>query len=134
MIAELRRQEGDFLFTGCVQSTPQLVFLSQVWFLNKYSDLIETGFFVLRRKFNQVSFLHVYHHVVVIYYAFMSYVEGPGGHQVLTGVMNCSVHAMMYFYYFMSIYDRQWVEGFMDYKRRITQLQIVSVFSFFNII
>ncbi|GBM60879.1 Elongation of very long chain fatty acids protein 1 [Araneus ventricosus] len=39
-----------------------------VWllFLLKHLELIDTVFFVLRKKFNQVSFLHVFHHSAVI--------------------------------------------------------------------
>lgn len=37
-----------------------------VWWLNamvRIIELVETIFFVLRRKFNQASFLHIYHHI-----------------------------------------------------------------------
>lgn len=100
--------------------------MNLLWILNKYADLIDTVIFVLRRKFVQVSFLHVYHHVIVIYYAYMSFVETPGGFQRLSGLMNTIVHAIMYAYYFASIYDRALVQRFFDYKKRITQVQMVS--------
>ncbi|KAK7871572.1 hypothetical protein R5R35_010369 [Gryllus longicercus] len=38
---------------------------SKVYFINKVFDLFDTIFFVLRKKFNQVTFLHVYHHVAM---------------------------------------------------------------------
>lgn len=38
------------------------------WFVNfvRVSELIETVFFVLRKKHNQISLLHVYHHIGTI--------------------------------------------------------------------
>lgn len=33
-----------------------------VFLMSKYIELLDTVFFILRKKFNQVSFLHVFHH------------------------------------------------------------------------
>lgn len=118
---------GDFDITHCASTTPTLIQMNILWILNKYCDLTDTIIFVLRRKYNQASFLHVYHHVMVVYYAYMSFVETPGGFQRFVGLMNTIVHSLMYAYYFASIYDKQLVDRFLDYKKRITQLQMVSV-------
>lgn len=125
LVAELLPQ-GDIYITGCIRSTPTLRRFHILWLANKYCDLLETAFFVLRHKHNQVSFLHVYHHLIVIYYTFMSYVEQPGGFQSISGLLNCFVHAAMYGYYFASIYDREWVQNWIDYKRRLTQVQMAQ--------
>ncbi|GFU15986.1 elongation of very long chain fatty acids protein, partial [Nephila pilipes] len=39
-----------------------------VWqlYLAKNLELLDTIFFVLRKKYNQISFLHVFHHSVVL--------------------------------------------------------------------
>lgn len=37
-----------------------------IYFLVKVLDLMDTVFFVLRKKQNQVSFLHVYHHTGMV--------------------------------------------------------------------
>lgn len=44
----------------------------------KVVELIETVFFVLRKKDNQVSFLHVYHHVGTLMIVWMG-VKFAGG-------------------------------------------------------
>lgn len=45
-----------------------LEFLSvYMYHVFKIIDLLDTVFFVLRKKNNQVSFLHVYHHVAVMW-------------------------------------------------------------------
>lgn len=126
MLAQLDGGGAWDLLSGCPTRTPALVRVHVLWFLNKYCDLIETVVFVLRRKAAQVTFLHVYHHIIVIYYAYMSFVEDAGGYQVLPGMQNMFVHTFMYAYYFASVYDREWTRGSIDYKRRITQLQMVQ--------
>lgn len=44
----------------------------------KYSELIETGIFVLRKKQSQISFLHLYHHTMVILTATLGIHLEPG--------------------------------------------------------
>lgn len=41
-------------------------------FLLKIVELVETAFFVLRKKFNQVSALHVYHHASTVLLSFFA--------------------------------------------------------------
>jgi elongation of very long chain fatty acids protein 4 len=35
------------------------------YFVSKGVEYLDTVFFILRKKFNQVSFLHVYHHSIM---------------------------------------------------------------------
>lgn len=55
-----------------------LVIYSYQTFLLKLAELIETVFFVLRKKQNQVSKLHVYHHVstAVLAWCVVKYAAG----------------------------------------------------------
>jgi len=66
---------------------------------SKYLELADTVFIVLRKK--PLSFLHWYHHVTVLLYTWDAYVqEQPPGLYFVS--MNYSVHAIMYFYYFLA--------------------------------
>lgn len=66
---------------------------------SKYFELIDTVLLVLRKK--QVPFLHWYHHFTVLLYCWNAYVwEMPTG--IYFAAMNYSVHAIMYFYYFLA--------------------------------
>lgn len=68
-----------------------------IW--SKYFELIDTVFLVIRKK--SVIFLHWYHHCSVLLYCWHSYVwEMPTG--VYFVAMNYTVHAVMYFYYFLA--------------------------------
>uniref|UniRef100_A0A1A9VWW7 Elongation of very long chain fatty acids protein n=1 Tax=Glossina austeni TaxID=7395 RepID=A0A1A9VWW7_GLOAU len=94
----------------------------------KFSDFLETIFYVLRKKRNQVSFLHVYHHSTVfvgcclyIKYCFAS-------HFTMIPLVNCFVHTVMYTYYLAASLDLK--IDFLPWKRRITQLQILQFFFF----
>eukprot|EP00090_Calanus_glacialis_P031489 TRINITY_DN5205_c0_g1_i1.p1 TRINITY_DN5205_c0_g1~~TRINITY_DN5205_c0_g1_i1.p1 ORF type:complete len:286 (-),score=49.11 TRINITY_DN5205_c0_g1_i1:80-892(-) len=68
------------------------------WFfvLSKLPELVDTVFIVLRKQ--QLIFLHWYHHVTVLWFAWYSYVEFTATCRWFM-VMNYSVHALMYSYY-----------------------------------
>ena len=56
-----------------------------LYFLVKLVDLLDTVFFVLRKKQNQVSFLHVYHHVGMVLGSWGGVKFLPGGHVTFLG-------------------------------------------------
>ena len=61
-------------------------------------ELFDTFFIVIHKK--PLIFLHWYHHITVLLYCWHSYVTtSPPG--IFFVVMNYSVHASMYFYYFL---------------------------------
>lgn len=57
-------QQGNIF--SCTRRDPLTVMCHQLYYLNKYTDLMDTIIFVFRKKQNQITFLHVYHHVAVI--------------------------------------------------------------------
>ncbi|XP_033215161.1 elongation of very long chain fatty acids protein 4-like [Belonocnema kinseyi] len=93
--------------------------------LLKIVDLIETGLFVLRKKKNQISFLHVYHHISTLHFSLALTRYYGGGMAVLYPALNCAVHVTMYSYYFLSS-----IEGIKEVvhpiKRYITMIQMVQ--------
>ncbi|XP_039288981.1 elongation of very long chain fatty acids protein 7-like [Nilaparvata lugens] len=89
----------------------------------KFIDLIDTVFFVLRKKNSHMTFLHVYHHCGMALFSWccLKYFRGEQG--VLLGVMNCGVHVIMYTYYFLAglgeeMRKRLW------WKKYITTIQM----------
>jgi elongation of very long chain fatty acids protein 6 len=73
-------------------------FATQLFILSKIPELIDTVFIVLRKK--PLIFLHWYHHVTVLLYCWNSYVTTSSA-GIYFIAMNYSVHAIMYFYYFL---------------------------------
>merc|ERR1712157_61648 len=70
----------------------------QLFILSKFPELFDTFFIVIHKK--PLIFLHWYHHITVLLYCWHSYVTtSPPG--IFFVVMNYSVHASMYGYYFL---------------------------------
>ncbi|CAG2109259.1 unnamed protein product, partial [Medioppia subpectinata] len=105
-----------------IANVPDKMFYSYT----KIFDLLDTVFFVLRKKFNQISFLHVYHHFMV---PVMSYVVVKLGPQSV-GIevfcfLNSIVHTIMYSYYLLSAFG-PWIQPYLWWKRYITRLQLIQ--------
>lgn len=96
------------------------------YFILKVVDLLDTVFFVLRKKNNQISFLHLYHHTGMVLLAWNATKFMPGGHSIFTGFINSIIHVIMYTYYLVSAYRPQYKAN-LWWKKYITQMQIVSI-------
>jgi len=103
-----------------------------LYFLNKYSDYCDTFFFIARKKFDQVTTLHVYHHAIMPLYTFFHVRWSPGGHEILAGYINFFVHVVMYLYYFLSAFGPG-MQPYLWWKKYLTALQLVQfVFVFMH--
>ncbi|XP_012542962.1 elongation of very long chain fatty acids protein AAEL008004 [Monomorium pharaonis] len=96
------------------------------FFLLKILDYADTVVFVLRKKNNQVSGLHLYHHVSTLllawfgtrYYAVISF--------TLLTFTNCFVHTVMYTYYYLAACGPNIQKTVAPVKRWITILQMTQ--------
>merc|ERR1712076_365969 len=68
---------------------------------------MDSFFFVLRKKNNQLTSLHVIHHAMMpmVSWIFLKFVGG--GHSTFFMFLNMGVHVVMYFYYLMSSMGRR---------------------------
>lgn len=66
----------------------RLGFVTWVHYNNKYVELLDTLWMVLRKKSAQVSFLHVYHHCLLIWAWFIVIKFGNGGDAYFGGMLN----------------------------------------------
>merc|ERR1712061_655986 len=73
-----------------------------VYMLSKLLDFLDTFFFILRGKMNQVSFLHVYHHATTLLMTWLAVKYAAGGNLAWIGMINSFIHIVMYFYYFLA--------------------------------
>jgi hypothetical protein len=101
----------------------KLITLSYFWCLIKISDFLDTIFFILRKKFSHVTFLHVYHHSTTMLLSYIVFRYNHIEQTAVAAVINCMVHVAMYLYYFLSSigYRPKW-------KRAVTIFQIVQFF------
>lgn len=93
------------------------------FFSNKVLDLVDTIFFVLRKKQRHITFLHVFHHVtmVSVVWSFGRYFPGTEG--AMAGLVNLTIHIIMYTYYFLASYGDRFARV-LRYKRYLTVMQI----------
>ncbi|XP_017057399.1 elongation of very long chain fatty acids protein F-like [Drosophila ficusphila] len=99
---------------------------SYAYYFNKYMDLLETFFFVLRKKNQQISFLHVFHHVIMVFLCYWYLFQyGYGGHGFFMISLNVVVHIMMYAYYYQSSLNPS-VRANLWWKKYMTIIQLVQ--------
>lgn len=72
-------------------------FWNALFVLSKVPELVDTVFLILQ-KHKIPPFLHWYHHVSVLIFAFFNYATGNSTMIVFAG-MNVMVHTIMYFYF-----------------------------------
>lgn len=101
--------------------------LVYVYFAIKVIDLIDTVFFVLRKKQNQVTFLHVYHHAGMVLLVWHGCKYFAGGHSIFIGAINSLVHVVMYSYYFLTSLNPEYRKNIW-WKKYITQMQLIQFF------
>lgn len=97
-----------------------------LFMLLRLFELIETIFFVLRKKFNQVSLLHMYHHISTITLVWLFLKYRGGKMEMFIPVINSFVHIIMYTYYFLSSFKR-FSSKTAFIKPAITIIQIVQL-------
>uniref|UniRef100_A0A336M5W3 Elongation of very long chain fatty acids protein n=1 Tax=Culicoides sonorensis TaxID=179676 RepID=A0A336M5W3_CULSO len=93
--------------------------------LNKLLDLLDTVFFVLRKKQSHVTFLHVHHHaaMVAIIWTFGKYY--PGLELMIVGLCNLIVHTVMYGYYLIAALGPKY-RKYLWWKKQLTLMQIAQ--------
>ena len=103
-----------------------LLYLGYFYFLSKFLDLIDTFFFVLRKKYNHVSFLHLFHHGMMPFVAWVGfkYFHLNNG---FTGLFNSFIHAVMYAYYALSAIPEY--KKYTWWKQYLTQMQMIQFVS-----
>lgn len=100
-----------------------------IWWLIflKLFDYVETCVFVLRKKQNQVSALHVYHHVsnLIFLWYYLKYILDERA--TFITLMNCAVHVIMYMYYFIAALSSELQQMISPIKPFVTKLQMVGI-------
>ncbi|KAG7208156.1 hypothetical protein KM043_009723 [Ampulex compressa] len=100
-----------------------------LWYLLivKLIDFIETGVFVLRKKNNQVTFLHLYHHVSTVLLTWLGARHFPGALAAFGISLNSSIHVLMYTYYLITSFGTTWQKIMRPIKPLLTGVQMVQL-------
>ncbi|XP_043929674.1 elongation of very long chain fatty acids protein 4 [Protopterus annectens] len=100
---------------------------SALWwyYVSKGIEYIDTVCFILRKKFSQVTFLHVYHHCSMFTLWWIGIKWVPGGQSFFGAHMNALIHVIMYLYYGLAACGPQF-QKYLWWKRYLTVLQLVQ--------
>ncbi|XP_011199710.2 elongation of very long chain fatty acids protein AAEL008004 isoform X3 [Bactrocera dorsalis] len=95
------------------------------YYFSKFTEFMDTIFFVLRKKTSQVTTLHVIHHGCMPMSVWFGVKFTPGGHSTFFGLLNTFVHIVMYTYYMFSAMGPQF-QKYLWWKKYLTTLQMVQ--------
>ncbi|KAM7118282.1 very long chain fatty acid elongase 4 isoform X2 [Ciconia boyciana] len=95
------------------------------YYVSKGIEYLDTVFFILRKKFNQISFLHVYHHFTMFTLWWIGIKWVAGGQAFFGAQMNAFIHVIMYMYYGLAACGPKF-QKYLWWKRYLTILQLVQ--------
>nr|XP_055023619.1 elongation of very long chain fatty acids protein 7a [Misgurnus anguillicaudatus] len=96
-----------------------------LYYFSKFIEMLDTVFFVLRKKHSQVTFLHVFHHSIMPFTWWFGVRFSPGGSGTFHGLLNCIVHVIMYTYYGLSALGPAY-QKFLWWKKHLTSMQLIQ--------
>nr|XP_037874735.1 elongation of very long chain fatty acids protein AAEL008004 isoform X2 [Bombyx mori]XP_037874736.1 elongation of very long chain fatty acids protein AAEL008004 isoform X2 [Bombyx mori] len=105
--------------------TMRMVHACWWYYFSKFTEFFDTIFFVLRKKFDHVSTLHVIHHGVMPMSVWFGVKFTPGGHSTFFGLLNTFVHIVMYTYYMLAAMGPH-MRKYLWWKKYLTTLQMVQ--------
>jgi elongation of very long chain fatty acids protein 4 len=94
---------GHFFIGDLSVTESGATFAVWVHYCDKYLEFFDTYFMVLRGRMDQVSFLHIYHHVTIAWAWWAAINLCPGGDIYFGALFNSWIHVMMYSYYALAL-------------------------------
>ena len=95
------------------------------YYFSKFTEFMDTIFFVLRKKNDHISTLHVIHHGCMPMSVWFGVKFTPGGHSTFFGLLNTFVHIVMYAYYLLAALG-PWIQPYLWWKKYLTSLQMIQ--------
>ncbi|XP_029730210.2 elongation of very long chain fatty acids protein 7 [Aedes albopictus] len=95
------------------------------YYFSKFTEFFDTFFFVMRKRYDQVSTLHVIHHGIMPVSVWWGVKFTPGGHSSFFGLLNTFVHIIMYAYYMLAAMGPK-VQKYLWWKKYLTVLQMIQ--------
>lgn len=95
------------------------------YYFSKMIEFLDTVFFILRKKVNQVSFLHVYHHATMFPLWWIGIKWVAGGQAFFGAMINSFIHVIMYTYYGVAALGPEY-QKYLWWKKYLTIIQLVQ--------
>lgn len=106
-----------------------MAYTAYFFMLSKYIELLDTIFFILRKKMSQVTLLHVWHHTFMCISYYWGIKFYPGGHGSFVGFINSGIHVLMYSYYGLAaLGPNRRLSILKPYLTILQQVQFVLIF------
>lgn len=102
-----------------------MVHIGWIFYFSKFIEFLDTIFFVLRKKDNQVTTLHLIHHMTMPFNVWFTIRFAPGGHSSFCSFVNSFVHVVMYSYYGLSALGPH-MQKYLFWKKYITKIQLTQ--------
>ncbi|XP_021181993.1 very long chain fatty acid elongase 7 [Helicoverpa armigera] len=109
-------------------SRNRILFGTYLYLSAKLSELLDTVFFVLRKKTSQITFLHLYHHTVMVIGTWALLKYWPSHTLIFIGFLNSLVHVFMYTYYGLAALGPN-VAKYLWWKKYMTKFQLIQFVS-----
>ncbi|XP_050682372.1 elongation of very long chain fatty acids protein 7-like [Leptidea sinapis] len=126
-VFKLNLFKDGIIYAGCRYPSntqnPLLLDLGWWYFFAKFTELLDSVFFVLKKKNSQLTFLHVYHHVVMALYSWSYLKFAAGGEGAVLALLNSAVHVVMYSYYLLSGLGPKY-QKYLWWKKYVTKMQL----------
>ncbi|KAK8770656.1 hypothetical protein V5799_012878 [Amblyomma americanum] len=114
---------------GMTYSTKQnainILWWGYFYFFVRVADFMDTFFFVLRKKYQQITLQHTLHHALVVSNGWLWYTLGGDGQSLFGLLFNISIHTIMYFYYFLAACGPEY-RKYLWWKKYLTRAQIAQ--------
>ncbi|XP_055592516.1 elongation of very long chain fatty acids protein 7 [Uranotaenia lowii] len=101
------------------------------YYISKFTEFFDTLFFLLRKKNQHVSTLHVIHHGCMPFSVWMGMKFAPGGHSTFFAMLNSFVHIVMYFYYMVAALGPKY-QKYIWWKKYLTAFQMIQFVAIFT--
>uniref|UniRef100_A0A3B4ATW3 Elongation of very long chain fatty acids protein n=1 Tax=Periophthalmus magnuspinnatus TaxID=409849 RepID=A0A3B4ATW3_9GOBI len=116
----------NFILVDVMQLIPPtMVDVAWLFWFSKIIELIDTIFFVLRKKQGQITFLHIFHHSFMPWTWWWGVGYAPGGMGSFHAMVNSCVHIIMYFYYGLAAAGPRF-QKFLWWKKYMTAIQLTQ--------
>ncbi|CAG5896713.1 unnamed protein product [Menidia menidia] len=116
----------DLVDTTTSPQALRMVRVAWLFYFSKFIELLDTVFFVLRKKQSQITFLHVFHHSFMPWTWWWGVTLTPaGGMGSFHAMVNATVHVIMYSYYGLSAAGPRF-QKYLWWKKYMTAIQLIQ--------
>jgi len=124
---EARAKNYSFICNAFNAEETGMAAVLWIFYLSKILDFVDTLIIIVRRKWRQLSFLHVYHHISIFLVYWLNLRGGYDGDIYYTIILNSFVHLVMYSYYQATTLEIQVPKTIKKMITKMQQLQFVSM-------